>query len=235
MCSRFYLDVEASEKLKAIIAEAGRRQMALTGENTVVRGEAFPSQVVAALACGKNGQTAAFPMEWGFHRKDGKGLIINTRSETAASSPLFRDSIKERRCLIPASWYYEWETLDLQQSLFETAAELTPSVQVEDASLSPARRSRHTKKIKHAIRPQGQEVIYLAAIYRYEPERRLPVFSILTRDAAPEIAFIHPRMPIIFSEGTAMKWLERNAEPAQLMAACQMNMDSQAVKEQSHD
>ena len=235
MCSRFYLDVESSEKLKSILEEAGRRQLALTGENTVVRGEAFPSQVVAALALSKSGQTAAFPMEWGFHRKDGKGLIINTRSETATSSPLFRDSMQERRCLIPASWYYEWESRNLQQSLFETSEELSPSVQIEEERLSPARRSRHIKKIKHAIRPRGQEVIFLAAIYRYEPDRRLPVCSILTRDASPDIAFIHPRMPVIFSEDNAMKWLDRKLDPTKQLVQCRMDMIYQAVKEQSHD
>ncbi|MBQ7520035.1 MAG: SOS response-associated peptidase family protein [Clostridia bacterium] len=235
MCSRFYLDVESSEKLKSILEEAGRRQTAITGENTVVRGEAFPSQVIAALAMSKNGQTAAFPMEWGFHRKDGKGLIINTRSETAASSPLFRDSMRERRCLIPASWYYEWQQQDLQQNLFELSEELSPSVQIKEASLSPVRRSRNINKIKHAIRPKGQEVVYLAAIYRYEDGRKLPVCSILTREAAPDIAFIHPRMPVIFDEKTAMKWLDRNDDPAQVMAECRTDMIYQAVKEQSHD
>lgn len=235
MCSRFYLDAEASDKLKSILEEAGRRQMALTGENTIARGEAFPSQVIAAMALSKNGQTAVFPMEWGFHRRDGKGLIINTRSETAAASPLFRDSLRDRRCLIPASWYYEWESRDLQQSLFEASEELSPSMQMEETRLSPSRNSRHIRKIKHAIRPKGQEVIYLAAIYRYESDRKLPVCSILTRDAAADIAFIHPRMPVIFSEETALKWLDRSAEPAQLMAQCRMDMISQAVKEQGHE
>ena len=39
---------------------------------------------------------------------DGK-LIINARSETAAEKPMFRDGMQQRRCLIPASHYFEWE------------------------------------------------------------------------------------------------------------------------------
>jgi putative SOS response-associated peptidase YedK len=35
-------------------------------------------------------------------------LIINARSETAASKPSFRNAMKRRRCLIPADAYYEW-------------------------------------------------------------------------------------------------------------------------------
>ena len=39
---------------------------------------------------------------------DGK-LIINARSETAAEKPMFRDGMQQRRCLLPASHYFEWE------------------------------------------------------------------------------------------------------------------------------
>ena len=47
-------------------------------------------------------------MRWGFERQGG-GLAINARSETAGEKQLFRESAQLRRCLIPASCYFEWE------------------------------------------------------------------------------------------------------------------------------
>jgi hypothetical protein len=56
----------------------------------------------------KNGKKLAFHMFWGFTAQNGS-LIINARSETASERPMFKDSWAQRRCIIPASWYYEWE------------------------------------------------------------------------------------------------------------------------------
>lgn len=35
--------------------------------------------------------------------------MFNARSESAGSKPLFADSMRRRRCLIPAAGYYEWD------------------------------------------------------------------------------------------------------------------------------
>jgi putative SOS response-associated peptidase YedK len=53
-------------------------------------------------------------MRWGLIpscAKDmsGSARMINARSETAATTPAFRDSLKSRRCLIPADGFYEWQ------------------------------------------------------------------------------------------------------------------------------
>lgn len=52
-------------------------------------------------------------MRWGLipsWAKDTSGAagMINARSETAAIKPAFRDSMKFRRCLVPADGFYEW-------------------------------------------------------------------------------------------------------------------------------
>ena len=52
-------------------------------------------------------------MRWGlippwFERPTGGPLIINARSDTVATKPAFREAVRERRCILPASGFYEW-------------------------------------------------------------------------------------------------------------------------------
>ena len=53
------------------------------------------------------------PMRWGFiphwyQKPNGGPLLINARSESIAEKPAFRDAARQRRCLIPATGFYEW-------------------------------------------------------------------------------------------------------------------------------
>jgi putative SOS response-associated peptidase YedK len=53
------------------------------------------------------------PMRWGlippWYKSPTDGpLIINARSDTVAEKPAFREPIRQRRCLLLASGFYEW-------------------------------------------------------------------------------------------------------------------------------
>jgi putative SOS response-associated peptidase YedK len=68
-----------------------------------------PVAVVTAAGDHRRLQT----MRWGFipswYKAPNDGpLIINARSDTVASKPAFREAIRTRRCIIPASGFYEW-------------------------------------------------------------------------------------------------------------------------------
>ena len=75
-------------------------------------GEIFPGSIAPVID--KNNE-ARF-MLWGFPSPiAGKPPLINARSESAAEKRTFRDSMESRRCLIPASGYYEWKAVGKKQ------------------------------------------------------------------------------------------------------------------------
>jgi putative SOS response-associated peptidase YedK len=54
-------------------------------------------------------------MRWGIvpaWKHGSAPLLINARSETAATKPMFRKALQSRRCLIPANGFYEWVRRD---------------------------------------------------------------------------------------------------------------------------
>ncbi|WP_135449162.1 SOS response-associated peptidase [Tabrizicola caldifontis] len=71
-----------------------------------------PTNAVAVVTS-EGGRRRLRAMRWGFIPKwykapnDGP-LIINARSDTVATKPAFREAIRKRRCIVPASGFYEW-------------------------------------------------------------------------------------------------------------------------------
>lgn len=75
-----------------------------------------PTRDIAVVA-GEAGRRRLRAMRWGFlprgYRTAGDGpLLINARAETIAVKPAFREAARARRCLVPASGFYEWRVED---------------------------------------------------------------------------------------------------------------------------
>ena len=184
MCGRYYLDEEIqSERLLTQMKQAMRISARICA-NMKTQGEIRPTDIAPVIAPSSlNRRIGAFPMQWGFvHPKRGM-LVFNTRSETAAEKDLFVTSVDDRRCLIPASGYYEWKKTD------------------------------NGKKDKYAFFSESGEPLYLAGLYiRTSDANRLPCFSILTRDAEKDLKAIHPRMPVIVPYEKAEEWLSPDTD-----------------------
>lgn len=70
-----------------------------------------PTNPVAVVT--SNGARRLRAMRWGlippWYKTPGDGpLIINARADTVAQKPAFREAIRQRRCILPASGFYEW-------------------------------------------------------------------------------------------------------------------------------
>ena len=113
MCGRYNIaEVDPEIRLAGYVAEAQRRADSLYVRLTA-RGEVRPTNIAAVIAPNaRDRRPAVFPMKWGFIHPHRGMLVFNTRSETAAEKPLFVTSIDDRRCLIPATCYYEWQKAD---------------------------------------------------------------------------------------------------------------------------
>ena len=111
MCTRFYVEPD-TEEIRDVIAEAQKSLLAdkfiRAGNAILTSGEIRPTNVVSVIATDRRGKRASFPMKWGF-QIPGRSLIVNARTETAAQKPTFKEAWERHRCIIPASWYYEWE------------------------------------------------------------------------------------------------------------------------------
>jgi putative SOS response-associated peptidase YedK len=179
VCGRYYIDDEdRGSEIYALTEKAQER-----GKSAALKvqtGEIFPTYTVPAIANDRNLKPAVFPMFWGFPSPSGGAgrPLINARSESADEKPMFRESAARRRCLLPASCYYEW-----------THGE--------------------GPRTKMEMYRADRSVLYLGGLYILTPEHPLGCFVILTRQAAPEIAFVHDRMPVIIPHDKTAAWLSQ--------------------------
>lgn len=106
MCGRFVI-THPNEALAALFD-------ALPGNDLPV-GPNFnvcPTNPVVVVTS-DGGQRRLRAMRWGFlpgwYKATNDGpLIINARSDTVAVKPAFREAVRERRCIVPATGFYEW-------------------------------------------------------------------------------------------------------------------------------
>ncbi len=101
MCGRYYIDKDVEEELYRVLQEIDEK---LRTERT---GDIFPANA-APVIYGKNAKLCGKEMKWGFMGRD-KKLLINARAETALERPTFSDSVRQRRCVVPARHFYEWD------------------------------------------------------------------------------------------------------------------------------
>ena len=195
MCCRYWFD--ESPELRPFVEEMNRsplvEKFVKTGPITT-QGEVRPTNVVPVIASNKRGQKAVYPMKWGF---SGRTLLVNARSETASTKPTFSDAWKSHRCIVPASYYFEWEHLISNDGKKKTGP-------------------------KYLIQPKDSAVTWMCGLYRIE--EGLPVFVILTRAPGEEIRFIHDRMPLILPEQFVGEWIKPETRPEELVKEAQTEM-----------
>lgn len=112
-----------------------------------------------------------------------KAAMFNARIETVDTSGAFREGFKSRRCLIPADGYFEW------------------TVNAEDG-----------KKDPWLLQLPGGAGFSFAGIWANNDNLGVTSCTIITAPAVPEIAHIHPRMPVILNPDAYSAWLDTDIQ-----------------------
>ncbi|MGB7433032.1 MAG: SOS response-associated peptidase [Ahrensia sp.] len=132
-------------------------------------------------------------MRWGLLPswvKDPKDFptLINARSETAATKPSFRAAMRHRRCIVPASGFYEWQR---NTQTKQSQAWWVPRSNGDVAAFA----ALHETYIGH----DGSEIDTVA---------------ILTTEATGTFAQIHNRIPVVLSPADFARWMDcKTQEP----------------------
>jgi len=124
------------------------------------------------------------PMRWGFlphwyKATNGGPLLINARAETIAEKPAFKAAVRDRRCLIPVSGFYEW---------------------TKDAD---------GNRLPWWITPRSGDMLAFAGIWQdwERGDEAFTTCAIVTTGANASMSEIHHRMPVILSPGDWPLWL----------------------------
>lgn len=112
MCSRYYNNEESVREIKRLVSETGQ-----TFGKKRHTGDIRPSEPALVLTA-RESRIQCQEKRWGFPGFKAKNLIINARSETALTKAIFQDSIRNRRCVIPAAGFYEWNSLKEKASFY---------------------------------------------------------------------------------------------------------------------
>lgn len=152
-----------------------------------------PTQQIPVCHLQGAGRRELSLMQWGFlpaWAGTDTRPVINARSETVAGSAMFRSAFKSRRCLVPASGFYEWKK-PMQE---------------------------HAPKVPMYIRLINDPIFCFAGIWESSrPEGqtdREPVatVAILTTKPNQLMAGIHDRMPVIVPPNRFSAWLDADAQ-----------------------
>ena len=169
-------------------------------------GEAFPGEdrlnvaptETVPLIAAEDGERRVAEMQWWLvphWSKEPKVsyATFNARSEKIATSNAFRSPFLRRRCIVPVSGFYEW---------------------VKDAD--------GRKQPRYVVPDDAEAGLLLAGLWdRWQGEgHTLESFTVVTTAAHESLQWLHNRQPVMLSATEADKWLDGNAEQADLLALC---------------
>ena len=179
MCGRYYIDIDNTE-FKKIIEEAQKNIY----ENYKI-GEIFPTNI-APIYIEDDNKMKPILAKWGFPKWDGKGVVINARAESITEKKMFKRLISSNRCIVPASYYFEWKKEEEKKDKYKI---FNPDSNVYMAGLYNVVTNKENKQL--SLFESNMDIFY----------------TIITRNANDSVSHIHSRMPLIFNRDEMHEWM----------------------------
>ena len=199
MCGRYsVLTEDEIIEVRSIIQELSMR----LARDDLLDYDAAPAREVlptnkAPIVSNDRGGLVFGHARFGFKKWDGKGVIINARSETIKTTRMFSGLVGGGRCVVPAREYYEWKA--------EAAGD----------GGAAGKKPKKPKKIKHFVKDAEGNLLFMAGLYRDGDEGR--EFVIITKAPCGEVADLHDRMPAILRADQIELWLNGTLTPDDIM------------------
>ncbi len=214
MCGRYTAAKDFSELIKLVGVIMARVPFFSPRYNIA------PTQL-APVIYHDNHQPAVKLMRWGLIPSWAKdesvgNALINARSETLHSRNAFREAFKQRRCLIPADSFFEWQERDGKRQPFRVmfkSGEPFCFAGLWDRWIKPPSVDNFDTDLDEA-----------------PPSETVESFTIITRAANAAIAPLHDRMPVIIQPRHFDWWLKTDDPRSEMhKAAMEFPLDD-AVK-----
>lgn len=168
MCGRFSLDTFPTSIFGAL-------ELDIVGFKP--RTQVYPTNEVGVALCTENGNEFA-QMQWGWERSFTKRPLINARSAEAWEKRTWSKALRKRRCIIPASGFFEWD-------------ENQPK----------------GKRDMYKITPAYDDGFAFGGLYEINSYGEM-FMSILTTTPNKKMSKIHHRMPVILDSEEFNNWFE---------------------------
>lgn len=173
----------------------------------------------------RDGRREPVYMRWGLTpswQKEPKPGPINARAETVAERPMFRAAYRQRRCLIPADGFYEWQPAPAgSKALGRSAAKQPFRFMLRDGDLFAfAGIWEWWEAPSEAAVPHGQLSLLDGLDGKADADRsadkppaRLLSVCLLTTTPNDLVAPVHDRMPVILPREAETAWLRGEPVP----------------------
>jgi len=214
MCGRYLIEDEAYADILQILNDIKAAKDRIFTDNIpadgFMRGEVFPTNIAPVVENSNSDICEIVAVKWGFPHWKNPSVIINARSETALEKRMFGKPLRERRCVIPSSGFYEWShSGDPQQG----RSWHTGSRQSSAMYGNTGRSSKRKAKEKFLFRRPEERMLYMAGMIGTFHDAfgvEYNAFTILTTAANESVSPIHDRMPVILGADEVDLWITDN-------------------------